>query len=220
MLWQRCGTNLFVMKIIFQVALLTIFVYFFGIPSVERFIRKEVLTVITETYPEMILPPAVTIIAFNGSDDGWEALEKVCGDSIGFRSCIQENTFSLPETVHAELGFNLRESLMASELWREDFTFTGPMFGRFYTLEYPHLRGSNWRTDDINLHVNVSDDLTRRIFIHDPNYFVINMDPLAIPMKRILLTRRSGRLYYSLSVREHRKLKLVVTNPATTGSIW
>ena len=93
---------------------------------------------------------------------------------------------------------------MASELWREDFT--DPRFGRSYTLEYPHLRGSNWRTDDINLHINNSDGLPRRIFIHDPSYFVINVDPLAIPMTRILLTPRSGRVYYSLNVREHRKL--------------
>ena len=105
-------------KLIFQLILLAIFVFFFGIPSVERFISKEVLTVTTKTYPEKILPPAVTIIAFNSSEGGWEALEKACGDAKHVKACLQENTHSLPETVHAEMGLKLRKSLMAPELWR------------------------------------------------------------------------------------------------------
>ena len=184
--------------------LFAIFVFFFGIPSVERFIRKEVLTVTTKTYPEKILPPAVTVIAFNASDGGWEALEKVCGQARDIKFCIQENTRGLPEIVHAEMGSNLRKSLMASELWREDFT--DPWSGRSFTFHYPHPMGNNWRTDDINLHVNISDGLNRRIFFHDPDFFVINVNPLALPMSMQTLAPRSGRVYYSLALREHRKL--------------
>ena len=61
------GTLSFATKILFQDGLLVIFVFFFGFPSVKRFLSSEVLTVTTETYPEKILPVAVTVIALDGS---------------------------------------------------------------------------------------------------------------------------------------------------------
>ena len=188
----------FATKMIFQVGLLVLFVQFFGIPIVERYTRKEVLTVISKNHLEKIPVPSVTVVT-NGFD--WE---KVCGDSEDIRACIEENTHSLTDTIHAELGFNMRESLMAPELWREDFT--DPMYGRSYTLLYPHVRGNNWRRDYINLHVNASDGLIRKVFIHDPDLFVININPLTLPVKKLTLTPRSGRVYYSLALREYRNM--------------
>ena len=185
-------------------SLLVVFIVFFGIPSVKRFIKNEVLTVTTEAYPDKIPFPALTVITSKASDGGWEALEKVCGESKDIKSCIQENTRGLQETVHVELGFNLRESLMAPEMWREDFT--NSVYGRSYTLVYPHLRGTNWSTDTINLHVNTSDNLTRRIYIHDPDYFLLNENPQALPISMLTLAPRSGRVFFSFALTEHRKL--------------
>ena len=193
----------FFTKIIFQAGLLFIFLYYFGIPSVERYMSDEVLTITSETYPDKIPLPAVTVSAFNTSEahDDWSA---VCGGSEDLAACAREKTHSLAETIHAELGVELRESLMAPELWRGDFSV--PYYGRSYTLLYPHLKGNNWRTDSINLLVNTSDGLTRRIFIHDPDYFVYNVIPAALPMTVLSQPPRSGRLYYSLALTEHRKL--------------
>ena len=196
--------RIFVIKMLFQISLLVIFIFFFGIPSVERFIDKEVLTVTTETYPDKIPLPAVTVTTSDASDGGWEALEMVCVESKDIKSCIQENTRSLQDTGHAELGFTLRESLMAPQMWREDFTRS--FYGRSYTLVYPHLRGINWKTDAINLHVNTSDNLTRRIYIHDPEYFLLNSNPQALPITRLTLAPRSGRVFFSFTLTEHRKL--------------
>ena len=86
-----------VIKIFFQVGLLVVFVYFFGIPSVQRYIAGEVLTVTTVTHPGKVLPPTVTVVTSNASDSGWEALEKVCGESEAIRLCIQKNTRNLSE---------------------------------------------------------------------------------------------------------------------------
>ena len=110
----------------------------------------------------------------------------------------------MSETVHMELGLLLRESLMAPELWREEFT--EPKYGRAYTMYYPHPRGSDWYNDSIFLHVNTSDNLTRRIFVHDPNFFVLNVNPLGLPTKYLNLVPHSGMAYYSLALREHRKM--------------
>ena len=182
-----------VTKVLFQVGLLVVFVYFFGIPSVQRYIAGEVLTVNTVSHPGKVLPPTVTVVTSKASDSGWEDLEKVCRESEAILLCIQKNTRNMSETIHAELGFTLRESLMAPKLWREDFSV--PRYGRSYTLAYPHVRGDNWRTDAINLHVNNSDGLTRRIFIHDPDTFVVNVNPLALPNNVQTVAPHAGRVY-------------------------
>ena len=147
------GPISFALKMLFQVVLLFIFVYFFGIPSVKRYNSKEVLIVTTVIHPVKIHLPAVTVVA---AASGLETLEKNCGESEDLRACVEESSPSLSETIHAELGFSLRESLMAPDLWRVDFTGVVP-YGQSYTLVYPHLRGDNWLSDNINLHVNTSD---------------------------------------------------------------
>ena len=54
----------FATKVIFQVGLFILFVYFFGIPSVQRYLSKEVLTVTTKTSLEKVPLPAVTVLAY------------------------------------------------------------------------------------------------------------------------------------------------------------
>ena len=160
------------------------------------------LIVTTVIHPVKIHLPAVTVVA---AASGLETLEKNCGESEDLRACVEESSPSLSETIHAELGFSLRESLMAPDLWRVDFTGVVP-YGQSYTLVYPYLRGNDWLSDDINLHVNTSDHLTRRVLIHDPDYFVLSENPFTLPIKMLTLTPWSGRVYYSLAIREHRKL--------------
>jgi hypothetical protein len=48
---------------------------------------------------------------------------------------------------------------MSPDLWTEDFTY--PWYGRSYTLKPQEPRGSNWKIDDIFLHVNTSDGVDR-----------------------------------------------------------
>ena len=103
-----------------------------------------------------------------------------------------------------ELGLLLRESLMAPQLWREQFTH--PNIGRSYTMFYPQLRGKDYFNDAIFLHVNTSDGLTRRVFIHDPEFFVPNLNALGMPIKPLILTPHNGSVYFSLALREHIKL--------------
>ena len=199
-----------VAKSAIQLALLATFLCVFGVPSVIRYFEKRVLTVTSERYPGEVRPPAITVVAFNSSHGGWkqsvpstdfEALETVCGQAENITRCVLENSNSLQETVHAELGFQQNSSLMAPELWREDLTAS--WYGLSYTLVYPHPKGTAWRTDAINLHVNVSDGLTRRIFIHDPDFFLLSINPLALPVNLYSLQAQSGRFYFSIALTEH-----------------
>ena len=67
----------FATKVIFQVGLFILFIYFFGIPSVKRYLSKEVLTITSKTSSEKIPLPAVSVIAFEGSNSGWTDMRQI-----------------------------------------------------------------------------------------------------------------------------------------------
>jgi hypothetical protein len=126
-----------VFKMLLQIALMVIFLYFFGIPSVNSYLDKQVLTVTTMKYPGKVAPPTITVLAYSPSNGGWnqsvptntfEALKTVCGDSDDMVSCLKQKSHSLEQTVVAGLGLNVKQSLMAPDLWIEDFTHA--WFGR------------------------------------------------------------------------------------------
>jgi hypothetical protein len=175
---------------------------------------KQVLTVTSQKYPGKVVPPTITIVAFDSADGGWkqpvpvssfDALKTVCGESVDITGCIKQNTHSLGEAVYAELGYNQSQSLMSPDLWIEDFT--DPWYGRSYTLKYQEPRGTSWKLDAINLNVNTSDGLARRIFFHDPDYFLISVNPLSLPVNLETIKKStSGRFYFSVALTEHEEL--------------
>ena len=202
-------------KSFIQGGLIVFFLYFFGVPSVSRYLEKQVLTVSSKRFPGVVLPPSITIVTFNSTFGGWKqeiptstgfnGLKKVCGSAKNVTACIVENTLSLDETIFVELGFEQNVSLMNQTLWREDFT--AAWYGRSYTLSYPEPMGTDWRTDAINIHINESDGLTRRIFFHDPDYFLLSVNPLSLPINlQTLKSSLTGRVYYSLALTEHVEL--------------
>lgn len=204
-----------VAKICVQLGFIGFFFVFFGKPSLERFLEKQVLTVTSKRYSDKVLPPAVTIVAYDGDKGGWdqavptkdsEALQAVCGDQPDIERCIRSHSRGLEETAFVEMGgisgsAPWAEALTDPALWREDFT--SAWYGRSFTLTYPHARGTAWRTDAINIHVNKSDGLNRRIFLHDPNYFILSVNPLSLPINlQTLESSRQGRFYFSLALTE------------------
>ena len=173
----------------------------------KRYISEEVLTVVTVVHLGEIQLPAITVVAMKEAASGVHSLEELCGEADDLSACVRENTLSLSETVHAELGYSLRQPLMDPSLWTEDvIALIGPGLCHTYTLNYPHLRGNNWTYDDIFLNFNASNRLIRRIFIHDPDYFVFSFNSLALPNSQVTVTPALGNVYYSLAVRDHRQL--------------
>ena len=199
-------------KAVGQLIIFGFFYVFFGKPSLERFLEKQVVTLTTQRNDGSVMPPAITIVAYNGKNGGWkqnvsstgtgyEALKAVCSNRKDLEACVKENTFGLEETVYAELGWDSnKRALTEGEWWREDFTI--PWYGRSYTLAFPEPQGTVWRTNSIFLHMNKS-DLHSRIFLHDPRYFLLSINPLALPINRqILDDELSGRFYFSLALTE------------------
>ena len=179
-----------VLKAIFQLGLLVFFFVFFGRPSLEKYLEKQVLTVTSKRDSGKVMPPAITIVAFDAENGGWnqqvpktgyEALLKVCGDREDMEACIKQNSRGLDDTIYVEREFcEDGVALTDRQLWREDFML--PWYGRSYTLVYPEPQEANWKTDDLYLHVKKFDGLKRRIFIHDPNFYIFNLNPWALPV--------------------------------------
>ena len=134
------------------------------------------------------------IVAFTAGTGGWtqnvpsdfEALSTVCGNSKDVEACINQNTKWLDDTIYVERGFRQHGvALTDMQLWREDFT--DPWYGRSYTLAYPDPQEANWRTDNIHLHVNKSDSLDRKFFLHDPNYYIFNLNKTVTASRLLML---------------------------------
>ena len=60
-----------VMKATMQLGLFGFFFVFFGKPSLELYLEKQVLTVTSKRTSDKVMPPAVTIVAYNGTHGGW-----------------------------------------------------------------------------------------------------------------------------------------------------
>ena len=201
-----------VTKIIFQLGLLCFFVVFFGKPSLEMYLEKQLLTVTSKKDSGKVMRPAITIVAFNSENGGWsknvssqgyEALKTVCGNSEDLEACIEQNTQDLDETILAVKGWGQNGiALTDLKLWSEDFTV--PWYGRSHTFVYPEAQGaSDWETDDIFLHVNKSDGLNRILFLHDPNYYIFNLKPGTLPNNFIQIDDTlSGNQFISLKLKE------------------
>ena len=109
----------------------------------------------------------------------------MCGDAEDIEECIVTKTFNRSEMVKGVLmGYMTRKSLVnENNLWIEDFT-SSPK-GRCYTLNIPQRIGPNGKEE--RLFLLLSHDLFYQIFIHDPDYFVMNSNPVGLPtiMKKL-----------------------------------
>ena len=66
---------------------------------------------------------------------------------------------------------------MTQENIREDFTFDSA--GRYYTLDLPLKLGPDDPEDQLFL--ELYRNLTYFVLIHDPEYFLFNVNPIALP---------------------------------------
>lgn len=180
---------LHVSKVLIQIGLIVFFVIFFGGPSLQLFLKKQVLTVTSKKFGSKVAPPAITVVAYSTSKGGWnqevqstgiEALIAVCGTSTEMEACVRSNSRGQEGIIFVDLGKKLQLPLVGNDLWREDFTAS--WYGRSYTLIYPEPIGTDGLVDSFFLHVNTSDGLSRRIFIHDPDYFILSVNPLSLPV--------------------------------------
>ena len=123
------------------------------------------------------------------------------------KECINNKTFNLEEIIKdVILGFSKKESLINQEnLWTVDFTETWN--GRAYTFNFHGRIGPEFTM--LQLFVMLNYQLHYRIFIHDPKYFAINLNPVSLPHMMVIVNPNSTPShYYRLALTEVEELNL------------
>ena len=97
-------------------------------------------------------------------------------------------------------------NLASIPLWTEDFTQS--YNGRTYTLNIPIKIGPAYQTEQ--LYVTFSRDLNKRIYIHDPRFFVPNSNPVGLPKKTMIkiLVNSSQSFFYRIALTEVEELDI------------
>ena len=180
------------MRLLLQILLLAAFLHFFGLPAIWKYQKKEVMVLETSKDTDGIPFPAITVAAVG------QITEDTCFcKNTSIEDCIEENTLKWSDIVKSSvLGFGRRKELnLSQELVSEDFTTVWA--GRYYTLSLPIMIGQNSLEHQFFLGLN--SNLTCRIFVHDPKYFLYNFNPIGLPTTmRKFRTKMGKSWYYSL----------------------
>ena len=184
-----------------QLALASIFLFFFGIPAIKQYLKKEVMVVKSMRESRgKIAAPSISINARNPKtklgwkvDDTWRYLEN-CLLSNHSENCIENGTYKQSEVFNnVFLGYTRMFSLMNStNLWRKDFART--KHGSFFTFNFPFQVGPNLYND--RLVFELSYDLEYRIYMHDPKYFVITSNNAYFPVIKISINPNTTQSFF------------------------
>ena len=210
-----------VFKLLLQLLLIALFFIYFGLPAINRYHEKQTMIVKSQKASEGIEGPTVTILARNNNTKwGWkqkpveanedsEALQVQCKDlnqSETVHSCIENETFQWGTVIKDFYVGGLKEfkqSKMNNTLWIEDFTVGYD--GRYYSLTIPRKIGTNWRKDQVYIHLNAK--LIYDIYVHEKKYFIISRHSFGIPVCHRLVDPHKS-YYYELVLTEHTDLNL------------
>jgi hypothetical protein len=165
-----------------------------------------------------ITPPAITIFALNpATQAGWRNGQKWTSNGILSKSCanrnpeqcVNEETYDRTEFMEdAFLGYagSSRSSLMNNSLWTEDLSYMD--LGRSFTANF-NWAGSicNQSQDQLSLFLNKT--LLYNIYIHDPDYFLVNYNPVGLPSLYLTINpTKSFNFYETMVMTEHHEMNL------------
>ena len=195
---------------VLQLILLVVFLFFFGLPAIATYRRKEVLVVENKKDTGGIPFPAITVAAWiQEATDGCYQLNKT------IEQCIEDNSLGSSDLIKGVLlGFEAQASLnLTKEMLTEDSTHLWS--GRFYTLNLPLTIGPDDDTDQVYIFLsNIS--MEYQLFIHDPKFYIYSDNPV-LPMEvRSFNTRSTVSRYYRLNLVEMNELD-VPSDPCNTA---
>ena len=200
-------TLIFYFNIVLQIGLFVIFLNFFGIPAITKYLKKETMIVYSEEETNGIEAPAITMLAEKDTDNGFSLGWNTVGERVtnmvafemfdlcmnaGFtdvKTCVSNDTFELRQFLkEARLGLyggKLATSLFGdpsiSPLWTEDMTVS--FSGRYFTLSISRTIMRS-EPEIILFRVDSSSSFSYTFFLHDENFFLMNINPFSLPSKR------------------------------------
>ena len=183
-------------KVILQTVLFVIFISYFGLPSVEKYQKKNVMMVNSVKNTNGIPIPAISIV--------------VLDNATGYESCLFKNT-SLVERCIDESAKNWTQiiSSVVLGLTRKkiiDLTngtmeegFTHVLSPSILTLNLPYRIGPRDRDDQLFILLDPKYNGQYEIFVHDPEVFLLTANP---SVGSVLHRQEPSGLYYSLELTE------------------
>ena len=211
-------------KTIVQFVLFVTFMILFGIPSLNKYQRKETILVESEMETGGIEDPAVTIQATN-STLGWKSLQSGFDDFDSFElfehckrikltveECIKSDSIKLTDFLVKTQLLNVRnssasillDSSTSSPVWKEDMTM--PAMGKHFTFKFLKPVALNV---DYCLSFSLVRDFTFHVFVHDEDFFFYNANPHGPPINYKTFEGLSEKNHYQeLTLTKHRKLNL------------
>ena len=208
-------------KTILQVVLFSLFLGFFGIPSLDQYQRKETIVVKSEVDTNGIEAPFVTLQATR-NNFGWKSvdnntdwykfgLQEHCKRiNKTLDQCIASDSIKLEDfLLDITIGQNfnstvplLLNSTTSSQLWQEDMANTA--FGKFYTFKPPE---SITLDQHYCMTIVLVRNFTYTVFVHDEKFFSWNANPLGPPVNYWAFDGSSQRnQYQELTLTKHKKL--------------
>ena len=211
------------LKFVFSATLLILFISFFGLPSLDKFRAEEVMVNRKIISTNNIPTPAISICALQTNEEksitGWRKdfvekqdtgiteidlklelkseLIRNCNESNNENkivNCVNMKTFNISETVPE--SFSRDDSInFPNSYWIDEVSvFT---FGKCHTLNNSvSLGASTWN-------FLLDNNLNYKIWIHDPQYFLLTANPATIPAAFMDLKANEGFQMIYIEVIEH-----------------
>ena len=188
---MKCKKVSIGIKVILQLGLFLVFLVFFGIPALEKYVKKDTIVITSEEDTNGIEAPAVTFSSSFFGKVGWKSvfennsvnsynfrISDHCKDFDDIKGCIEEDTFSFNDyIVGARFGpTSPVDMLMNKTFWSEDLTYTSA--GRYYTFK---INKNLTHADADYLMFILNTSTVAAIHVHDEKYFLLNGNPLGPP---------------------------------------
>ena len=212
---------LLLVKSFLQLLLFSLFLTFFGIPSLVQYQKKEIIVLKSESKTNGIEPPAVTLLATNNSL-GWKTVEKeqfwqsfdlldhCMGINMTVDNCIKEDSFELTDFLVAKfIGINKNYSApivfnsSSPSFWKEDMSLSG--YGRHFTLK--SLKNITQNEEDCLAFI-LSRNFSFFVFVHDEDFFLFSVNPLGPPSNSWQFPPHVHNHYQEVTLTKHKQLNL------------
>ena len=197
-------------KLLATCVLFKLFFWFFGLPSLEVYLRRDIQTVASSSpNPQGLPPPGVTVCAKGPTGGGWKNKEdcSLQTDFSKFEDCVKTESFRIEDVINATFLSNngwTEKSPVKSSLWAPRLTQIARRSTVCFTLTYKLLLE---RKDQ--LVITFVKNLTNYIvYLHDADFFMLKSDTFFLPyLTEIKPTRDFYKLEATYKLRMNRPSK-------------
>ena len=213
MLFKGAG----LVKVVFIASLMIIFIQYFGIVSIKKYFERGVLVKVSkQSNPHGVIAPSTTICVLNPlTNVGWKnqvgdyeidktttIIEAVCGgrEAEDLEECVWNSTYDLNHFLPKDIieGYPFIPDITVASVGK-CFTLQASEDNRIY---------SNIGHGDHVLPLN--DSFAYEIFVHDPSFFFLTLNPKAFPGFRISLKQKELQkgemLLQTLEITEYKNM--------------